>query len=134
VTSIETRVTEHSVTCKGDSIHVLDYPGEEPAVVLMHGFPDDHRVYDKLLPLLAPRRAVTFDWLGYGRSGRPDAGGLSSEDHGSELTTVLDALGIASSVLVGHDASGPWPSRNKWHTWCCSTPSSATSLPCSYPR
>src|SRR5580704_10983272 len=88
-------------------VFVRDIPGEDPPIVLMHGFPDDHRIYDKLLPLLSPRRAVAFDWLGYGRSDRPDVAGFSSEDHGSELAAVLDELGIASAVLVGHDASGP---------------------------
>jgi haloalkane dehalogenase len=95
------------VTYQRGSLHVVDYPGEEPAIVLTHGFPDDHRVYDKLLPLLSPRRAVAFDWLGYGRSDRSDAAGFSSQDHGSQLAAVLDELGITRSVLVGHDASGP---------------------------
>ena len=63
-------VTKHSVSHEGGSLYVLDYPGEEPPIVLMHGFPDDHRIYDKLLPHLSPRRAVAFDWLGYGRSDR----------------------------------------------------------------
>jgi haloalkane dehalogenase len=107
MTSTDTRVIEHSVSHEGGSLHVLDYPGKEPAVVLMHGFPDDHRIYDKLLPLLSPRRAVAFDWAGYGRSDRPDAAGFSSEDHGSQLASVLEALGIVSAVLVGHDASRP---------------------------
>jgi len=107
VTKIETGVRERSVIHERGSLHVVDYPGEEPAVVLLHGFPDDHRVYDKLLPLLSPRRAVAFDWLGYGQSDRPDGAGFSSEDHGSELAAVLDALGIPQAVLVGHDASGP---------------------------
>jgi haloalkane dehalogenase len=107
VTSIETRVMERSVSHEGGSLHVLDYPGEEPAIVLMHGFPDDHRVYDKLTPLVSPRRAVAFDWSGYGRSDRSGAAGFSSEDHGSQLTSVLDALDIPHAVLVGHDASGP---------------------------
>jgi haloalkane dehalogenase len=107
MTTIDAGVIEHSVTHKRGSLHVLDYPGQEPAIVLMHGFPDDHRIYDKLMPLLTPRRAVAFDWLGYGRSGRSDVAGFSSEDHGSELAAVLDELGIISCVLVGHDASGP---------------------------
>ena len=104
---IDVGVIEYSLSHEGGSLHVLDYPGEEPAIVLMHGFPDDHRVYGKLLPLLTPRRAVTFDWLGYGRSGRSDTAGFSLEEHGSELVAVLDRLGIARAVLVGHDASGP---------------------------
>jgi haloalkane dehalogenase len=107
VTTTDVDVIEHSVTSGRGSLHVVDYPGEEPAIVLMHGFPDDHRIYDKLLPLLSPRRAVAFDWGGYGRSDRSDADGYSAEDHGSQLTAVLDELGITSCVLVGHDASGP---------------------------
>ena len=88
-------------------VFVRDLPGEDPPIVLMHGFPDDHRIYDKLLPLLSPRRAVAFDWLGYGRSGRSGAAGCSPAEHGSELAAVLDGLGIPRAVLVGHDASGP---------------------------
>ena len=100
-------VTKHSVSHEGGSLYVLDYPGEEPAIVLMHGFPDDHRIYDKLLQHLSPRRAVAFDWLGYGRSDRSDTAGFAPEELGSELAAVLDELGIARAVLVGHDASGP---------------------------
>ena len=104
---IDAEVDEHYVYHGGGSLYVLDYPGEDPAIVLMHGFPDDHRIYDKLAPLLSPRRVVTFDWLGYGRSDRTDMVGSSSDDHGSELKAVLDGLGITRAVLVGHDASGP---------------------------
>jgi pimeloyl-ACP methyl ester carboxylesterase len=73
----------------------------------MHGFHDDHRIYDKLVPRLSPRRAVAFDWAGYGRSDRSGPAGFSPEEHGSELAAVLEELGIARAVLVGHDASGP---------------------------
>ena len=88
-------------------VFVREIPGEDPPIVAMHGFPDDHRIYDKLLPRLSPRRAVAFDWLGYGRSDRSDAAGFTDEEHGSELAAVLDELGITCAVLVGHDASGP---------------------------
>src|SRR5262249_62368909 len=64
-------------------------------------------IYDKLLPRLSPRRAVAFDFLGYGRSDRSDALDFSAEEHASELTAVLDELGVTRAVLVGHDASGP---------------------------
>jgi haloalkane dehalogenase len=79
VTTTNVDVIQHSVIHERGSLHVLDYPGEEPAIVLLHGFPDDHRVYDELVPQLAPRRAVAFDWLGYGRSDRPDVGGFSAQ-------------------------------------------------------
>jgi pimeloyl-ACP methyl ester carboxylesterase len=51
-------------------VHVTDRPGYGPPVLLMHGFPDDSRIYDRLVQLLAPRRVVALDWLGYGRSER----------------------------------------------------------------
>ena len=88
-------------------LHVSDHAGEEPVLVLMHGFPDDSRIYSRLVPLLSPRRAVTFDFLGYGSSDRPLAGALDRADHVHQLGAVLDGLGIETAVLVGHDASGP---------------------------
>ena len=88
-------------------LRVADCPGDEPALVLMHGFPDDCRIYNRLVPLLSPRRAVTFDFLGYGSSDRDQPGALSRADHVHQLGAVLDALGIQTAVLVYHDASGP---------------------------
>jgi haloalkane dehalogenase len=73
---------------------VRDLSGEDPPIVLMHGFPDDHRIYDQLLPQLSARRAVAFDFLGYGRSDRADAPGFTREGHGSEVAAVLNQLSI----------------------------------------
>jgi hypothetical protein len=33
-------------------LYVREYPGEEPAIVLMHGFPDNLHLYDRLTPCL----------------------------------------------------------------------------------
>ena len=88
-------------------LQVTDHPGDEPALVLMHGFPDDSRIYNRLVPLLSPRRAVAFDFLGYGGSDRPQTGTPDPAGHVDQLGTVLDELGIGTAVLVGHDASGP---------------------------
>ena len=100
-------VDERRVATPHGSIFVREAPGDGPAVVLMHGFPDDQRIYARLLPLLSPRRAVSFDFLGYGRSDRSDTAGFTPEDHTAQITAVLDALDIPEAVLVGHDASGP---------------------------
>ena len=89
------------------SLFVREIPGDDPPIILMHGFPDDHHIYEKLLPLLSPRRAIAFDWHGYGRSERSELGGFSLKEHASELEALLDQLDIDRAVLVGHDASGP---------------------------
>src|SRR5512134_216062 len=31
-------------------IYVREYPGEEPTIILMHGFPDNQHLYDRLTP------------------------------------------------------------------------------------
>ena len=89
------------------TLFVREIAGDDPPIVLMHGFPDDHHSYDLLLPLLSPRRAIAFDWHGYGRSERSGLGGFSLKEHASELEALLDELDIDRAVLVGHDASGP---------------------------
>ena len=100
-------VTTRQVPATTGRLHVTDQPGDEPALVLMHGFPDDSRIYNRLVPLLSPRRAVAFDFLGYGGSDRPQAETPDSAGHLHQLGAVLDELGIETAVLVGHDASGP---------------------------
>ena len=89
------------------TLFVREISGDDPPIVLMHGFPDDHNIYERLLPLLSPRRALAFDWPGYGRSERSELGGFSMNEHAAELEALLDALVIERAVLVGHDASGP---------------------------
>jgi pimeloyl-ACP methyl ester carboxylesterase len=89
------------------NIRIVDHPGEGPALVLMHGFPDDMRMYDRILPLLAPRRAITVDFLGYGGSDRPERDVLDAASHVEQLRAAIDAAGVERAVLVGHDASGP---------------------------
>ena len=57
---------EHWVTRGEYRIYVREYNGEEPAIVLMHGFPDNLHLYDRLVPHLVAegRRVVVFDFLG----------------------------------------------------------------------
>lgn len=98
-------ITTHTVPVADGDLHVTEQPGDGTAVVLLHGFPDDSRSYTGLLPHLAPRRAVAFDFLGYGHSSRPSR--PDPGQHEAEVTAVLDALGIERAVLAGHDAGGP---------------------------
>jgi haloalkane dehalogenase len=132
--------TSRQVPTTMGRLHVSDHPGGEPALVLMHGFPDDSRIYSRLVPLLSPRRAVTFDFLGYGGSERPQAGAPGRAGHVHQLGAVLDELGIQTAVLVGHDASGPVaidyaltaPDRAGGSS--CSTPTTGTPRRCGCPR
>jgi haloalkane dehalogenase len=89
-------------------IRAFDYPGEEPAIVLMHGFPDDHHLYDRLLPhLLGHRRVITFDFLGWGESDKPADYPYTAVNQTADLDAVITELELKRVVLVAHDASGP---------------------------
>ena len=92
------------VQVPGGRLHVSDHPGQEPALVLLHGFPDDSRIYERLAPPLAP--AGRWPWTGYGRSDRL-APGFDDAQHQHQLRAVLDWLQLDRVALVGHDASGP---------------------------
>jgi pimeloyl-ACP methyl ester carboxylesterase len=102
-----TRPYEQHIATPHGQVYAAEIPGDDPPIVLMHGFPDDHRIYDRLLARLSPRRAVAFDFVGYGRSARTDRTDFSTQAHVAQITGLLDALRAERAVLVGHDASGP---------------------------
>jgi haloalkane dehalogenase len=104
----EMRFIEQFVPREQHRIYARDYPGEEPAIVLMHGFPDNLHLYDRLVPHLSPsRRVITFDFLGWGASDKPADYPYSARNQMGDLDAVITDLKLGSVVLVAHDASGP---------------------------
>src|SRR6266571_3961794 len=98
---------EHSVPRGPHRIYVREYTGAEPAIVLMHGFPDNLHLYDRLIPFLVPsRRVVAFDFLGWGASDKPLGYPYTAKNQEADLDAVIKYLGLGRVVLVGHDASG----------------------------
>jgi pimeloyl-ACP methyl ester carboxylesterase len=80
--------------------------GGEP-VVFLHGFPTSSHLWNHVVPLVPPgHRIVVADLLGFGRSDPPEGRDLSVRGHGQRTVGLLDALGIARAVLVGHDMGG----------------------------
>src|SRR5713226_9019981 len=100
--------TEHVVQRGPYHIYAREYPGEEPTIVLMHGFPDNLHLYDRLLPwLITSRRVVTFDFLGWGESDKPAGYPYTAANQVGDLDAVIEQLHLQQVVLVAHDASGP---------------------------
>jgi haloalkane dehalogenase len=89
-------------------VYVREYPGEEPAIVLMHGFPDNLHLYDRLCPYLwPPRRVVAFDFLGWGASDKPSGYPYTASNQVGDLDAVITQCRLQRVILVAHDASGP---------------------------
>ena len=94
------------------NLYVEAEAGEGVPVVLMHGFPDNTHLYDRLVPYLAGRRPVVrFDFLGWGRSDKPAGYPYTASNQVGDLAEVVKAVrehfGASQLVLVAHDASGP---------------------------
>jgi haloalkane dehalogenase len=114
-------------------LHAEVVPGTGAPIVLMHGFPDNTHLYDRLVPHLAGRRPVVrFDFLGWGRSDKPQGYPYTSANQVGDLAAVISAVdehvGDGELVLVAHDASGlpaiDWALANpdRRESWCCSAP------------
>ena len=99
---------EHFVQRGQHRIYAREYAGAEPTVILMHGFPDNLHLYDRLLPFVsASRRVVTFDFLGWGSSDKPLDYPYTAQNQEEDLDSVIKQLNLGKVVLVAHDASGP---------------------------
>lgn len=104
-----TRLAEHLVATNGIRMHVAEQ-GEGPLVVLCHGFPESWYSWRHQLPVLAAAgyRAAAPDMRGYGGSDRPEPIDQYTQlHHVGDMVGLLDALGAATAVIVGHDWGAP---------------------------
>ena len=85
-----------------------------PTVVCVHGYPDDHTVWDGVVAELAPRyHLVCYDVRGAGESGKPrDRQAYRLAQLAQDLSAVVDAVSPDRPVhLLAHD----WGSTQAWH-------------------
>ena len=84
---------------------VYEMTGEGPAVVLLHGFGLDMRMWDPQVgPLAARFRVVRYDCRGFGASGPFDP--AVPYTHAGNLVALLDHLDIGDAVLAGLSFGG----------------------------
>jgi haloalkane dehalogenase len=102
------KFSEHRIPRGEGRIYARDYAGSGPAFVLMHGFPDNLRIWDDVIPYLVAsgRRVVTFDFLGFGASDKPAGAAYSFKQQLGDLEAIVEGLGLAKIVPVAHDSSG----------------------------
>jgi len=102
---------EHRYVDLGDgvTIHVAEAgPANGPAVMLVHGFPENWWEWRELIgPLAADGyRVLCPDLRGAGWSSAPRCK-YRKDEMADDLAGVLDQLGVASVKLVAHDWGGP---------------------------
>ncbi len=106
--AIEPAFVAHRIPREGHYLYSREYEGLKLAFVLLHGFPDNLQIYDRLIPVLvaAGHRVITFDFLGYGASDKPAGYGYGFDQQLGDLEAVANFLKLDRFVPVGHDAGG----------------------------
>ena len=94
-----------TIPTNGIEMHVVEH-GEGPPVLLCHGFPDTWLGWRSQMGALADAgyRAIAVDMRGYGRTSAPEDAARYTQLHVvGDLIGLLDALGVATVTIVGHD-------------------------------
>jgi pimeloyl-ACP methyl ester carboxylesterase len=104
----------------GLTFDVLDAgPADGEPVVLLHGFPQDKGAWDRVSPALHQHglRTLAFDQRGYSPMARPRGrAAYRLRETTADVLAVLDAAGLESAHVVGHDWGGivAW-ALGAWH-------------------
>lgn len=103
-----TRFTREQLST-GVTLNVA-YAGREdgPALVFLHGFPESHRTWRGLVPLLEDDyRLIMPDQRGFAASDAPqDLKDYATDKIVADLFALVDRLGLDDFTLVGHDWGG----------------------------
>jgi pimeloyl-ACP methyl ester carboxylesterase len=93
------------VKSNGCEIYYVE-SGTGAPLVLVHGYPLDHSIWEPVLPYLGQGvRAITPDLRGFGRSGTPQ-GTATIGQMADDLAGLLEALGITQAAIAGHSMGG----------------------------
>lgn len=95
------------IKTNGATINVASR-GKGAPLLLLHGYPETHRMWRKVAPALAEEYSVVCaDLRGYGDSskpeGLPDHSNYSKRAMANDMVEVMAALGHRDFLLAGHD-------------------------------
>ncbi|HEX8385833.1 MAG TPA: alpha/beta hydrolase [Rubricoccaceae bacterium] len=81
--------------------------GTGQPVVLLHGWPLSHRMWERQVPVLNAHgfRTIAYDRRGFGHSGFP-SGGYDYDTLAADLNDLLTELDLRDTVLVGFSMGG----------------------------
>jgi pimeloyl-ACP methyl ester carboxylesterase len=80
--------------------------GAGPAVILLHGFPEDWYAYHRIMPLLTRQfTVVAVDLRGLGDS-VPTEGGYDAANMAEDVHQLAEHLHLEHVYVVGHDIGG----------------------------
>jgi pimeloyl-ACP methyl ester carboxylesterase len=97
------------VAPNGDQIRWVEIPGAEPARLYLHGLGASSPVYWAAAaahPVLAGRRSLLLDLLGFGISDRPTDFAYTLEAHADAVAVALESAEVTGAEVVAHSMGG----------------------------
>lgn len=103
----EVGVSDHFADVNDVRLHYLDVGHGDPPLLLLHGLSANAQSFGGLVAagLADAFRLIVPDLRGRGQSEAP-ASGYSMEDHARDAVALLDSLGLARVIVVGHSFGG----------------------------
>ena len=93
----------------GIHLDVVDVgPKDAPALIFLHGFPENHRTWRHQIAHFSDRfRCIAPDQRGYRGSSKPqDVEAYTPDKLAGDVFLLADALGVETFTIVGHDWGG----------------------------
>ncbi|MBR8257578.1 alpha/beta fold hydrolase [Burkholderia ambifaria] len=107
--SFDSQFVHRAAIADGVKIHYVTagpHPGTAPAMLLIHGFPQNWWEWHHIMPDLArDYTLIVPDLRGVGLSDRP-ASGYTKRQLAADLHGVVEQLGCGPAHVVGHDIGG----------------------------
>lgn len=105
VAELDGRFASAKAKVNGTTIHHVR-GGRGPALILLHGFPQDWYEWRRVMPRLAERfTVVAVDLRGVGGS-TPTADGYAAADLAEDVHQLIGELDLEAAHVVGHDIGG----------------------------
>lgn len=93
----------------GDGVMLsVQQAGSGPALILLHGYPQNGMCWAKVAPVFAQSfRVIIPDLRGYGQSDAPaddpDHQTYSKRQMARDIIALMDGLGLSQAMVLGHD-------------------------------
>jgi pimeloyl-ACP methyl ester carboxylesterase len=102
------RARDRTVQAGSLALHLLEWGSpDHPALCFLHGGSAHAHWFDGVAPAFADRyHVISLDQRGHGESPWPRPAAYSTQDFAGDLVALMDALGWARAVIVGHSMGG----------------------------
>src|SRR4051812_7423511 len=98
--------TDHFVSVNGATLHYVSAGTQGSPILLVHGFPETSRAFERLIPLLAEsHRVFAVDLRGFGQSSHGE-GDYSSAVSAEDLHALIEHLDVGPVHISAQDISG----------------------------